>query len=102
MPSPRWERTRADIPAGAILVLYTDGVLDATGADRERFGEQRLARTLTGATDAQDTITRIDRALRKFQVGRQADDTAVLAIERLPDAIRPAFAATPRPDYAPR
>ena len=84
VPSPRWERVGADLPAGAILVLYTDGVLDATGRDRERFGEQRLARTLAGATNAQDAITRIDRALRAFQVGRQADDTAVLTIERLP------------------
>jgi len=82
--SPRWERVRADIPAGAILVLYTDGVLDATGHGRERFGEQRLAGALAGATDAQDAITRIDRALERFRLGRQADDTAVLAIEHLP------------------
>ena len=65
-----------------VLVLYTDGVTAAVGADG-RFGEDRLARTLEGVADAQDAVARIDGALSDFEVGPQADDTAVLAVERV-------------------
>jgi len=83
LSSGRWERESVEIPPGAILVLYTDGVLDAVGPGRERFGERRLAGALAGATSARDAVDRVDHALQAFQVGPQADDTAVLAIHRL-------------------
>ena len=40
-----------------MVALFTDGVFDAVGEDG-RFGEERLARTLTGATDADDAVAR--------------------------------------------
>ena len=57
-------------------------MFDAVGEDG-RFGEERLARTLAGATDADDAVARIDAALSAFAVGEQADDTAVLAVQRV-------------------
>ncbi|MEA2190814.1 MAG: hypothetical protein QOI73_935 [Solirubrobacteraceae bacterium] len=77
-----WERTSIELAPRDVLVLYTDGVFDAVGADG-RFGEDRLAQTLAGIEDAQDAVARIDAALSDFEVGPQADDTAVLAVERV-------------------
>ena len=36
---------------------------------------------LRGVTDAAGAVAAIDRALNAFQVGPQADDTAVLAVD---------------------
>ena len=78
----QWACTKADLEPGDVLALFTDGVFDAVGQDG-RFGEERLARTLAGATDANDAVARIDAALSAFAVGEQADDTAVLAVQRV-------------------
>lgn len=86
-----WERSRHALEAGDVLVLFTDGVFDTVG-DGERFGEERLERSLHGATDAPDAVARIDAALNAFEVGEQADDTAILAVQRMPVA-----AIAPRP-----
>ncbi len=84
-PIDRWERTSCDLEPGDVLVLFTDGVFDTVG-DGERFGEDRLERTLAGASDAPDAVARIDAALSAFEVGEQADDTAILAVQRVPVA----------------
>jgi serine phosphatase RsbU (regulator of sigma subunit) len=68
---------------GDQLVLYTDGVIDTVG-QAERFGEERLAQTLRDAAGAADAVRRIERALVEFAHGSQVDDTAVIAVERLP------------------
>ncbi len=81
-----WERTSHDLEPGDVLVLFTDGVFDTVG-DGERFGEERLERTLAGASDAPDAVARIDAALSAFEVGEQADDTAILAVQRVPVAV---------------
>jgi serine phosphatase RsbU (regulator of sigma subunit) len=78
-----WERATVALEPGDVLVLYTDGVFDAVGAGG-RFGEDRLQRTLAGVDGAGDAVARIDAALSAFEVGPQADDTAVLAVERVP------------------
>ena len=63
-----------------MLVLYTDGVTDTVGPGGERFGLGRLKDTLAGAhNETPMTIrTRLMTALEDFQVGAQADDTAVV------------------------
>ncbi|HUA05703.1 MAG TPA: SpoIIE family protein phosphatase [Solirubrobacteraceae bacterium] len=76
-----WEATTIKLDPGEQLILYTDGVIDTVGAD-ERFGEERLARTLTDATGAADAVRRIEQALVEFAHGSQVDDTAVIAVER--------------------
>jgi PAS domain S-box-containing protein len=80
-PVEGWGRTTVDLDPGDVLMLYTDGVFDAVGADG-RFGEDRLQRTVTGVADARDAVTRIDEALTAFEQGAPSDDTAVLAVER--------------------
>jgi serine phosphatase RsbU (regulator of sigma subunit) len=93
-----WERRTIEMDPGDVLVLYTDGVFDAVG-ETGRFGEERLQRTVAGACDAGDAVSRIDAALGAFEVGPQADDTAVLAVERMPVAAPAASARhDPRDD----
>jgi PAS domain S-box-containing protein len=77
----QWKPVRIRVSPGDVLALYSDGLLDATGAE-DRFGPERLHQTLTGASTATDTIARLEQALSRFQVGAQADDVAVLAVER--------------------
>ena len=76
-----WARTTVALEPGDVLVLYTDGVFDAVGEDG-RFGEDRLQATLAGVGAADEAVARIDAALTAFEIGAQADDTAVLAVER--------------------
>jgi serine phosphatase RsbU (regulator of sigma subunit)/PAS domain-containing protein len=78
-----WEATTIRLEPGDQLVLYTDGVIDTVGL-ADRFGEERLAHTLRDATGAADAVRRIEHALVTFAHGSQVDDTAVIAVERLP------------------
>lgn len=43
-----WKRGEAQIEAGDLLVLYTDGITDAMNVDEQPFGEKRLAQALAG------------------------------------------------------
>ena len=71
---------------GELLLLYTDGILDAR-TSRETFGEARLHETLArGAGRPAATVLRdIDTAVREFAPGRVRDDKALLAL-RVPQA----------------
>jgi len=76
-----WTRTSTTLTPGDVLVLYTDGVTDAHGADG-RFGDERLRGVLAESSDADDALRRIADGLADFEQGEQADDTAALAIAR--------------------
>jgi PAS domain S-box-containing protein len=77
-----WLSASLELQPGDVLVLYTDGVLDARGVD-SRFGEERLEATLAGATSADDAVERIHAALVAFAGSEQDDDIAVLAMQKL-------------------
>jgi len=80
-----WTPVTIHLEPGDQLVLYTDGVIDTVGED-ERFGEDRLIAALRGASGAGDAVARIEDAVRSFARGPQADDIAVIAVERLSGA----------------
>jgi PAS domain S-box-containing protein len=80
-PQGGWSRTKTILTPGDVLVLYTDGVTDATGAE-DRFGEDRLRAVLGESRDAEDALRRIADGLADFETGEQSDDTAALAIMR--------------------
>jgi serine phosphatase RsbU (regulator of sigma subunit) len=63
------------------LVLITDGVIEASGAEG-RFGEERLRERLAGVTNPAHAVRRIESALRSFTDGRLDDDAALVAITR--------------------
>jgi len=41
--------SQADIPAGGLLVAYTDGVREAKNADGDRYGMERLKQSIRAA-----------------------------------------------------
>jgi PAS domain S-box-containing protein len=80
-----WRDSVIELEPGSTLVAYTDGVTDAVGTGGTRYGIHRLAETL-GRCPAQAATGVVDalmEALGSFQVGPNADDTAVLALRRL-------------------
>ena len=77
-----WLPATVRVEPGDLLILYTDGVVDARGRD-DRFGETRLQEALAGTADVDDAVGRIREALHDFAGGEQDDDTAVLAMQRV-------------------
>lgn len=82
-------RHEESIPIGAdeLLVLYTDGVIDAAGT-HERFGIERLQRLLSeaGRESPDAVLARLDRELSAFSAHSGGDDVAVLALRPRPNA----------------
>jgi serine phosphatase RsbU (regulator of sigma subunit) len=76
----RWPESQIAIQPGATLVAFTDGVTDTIGASGERFGAARLRETLKAghALAPPELCEHLAAALEDFQVGAQADDTAVV------------------------
>lgn len=81
----RWDDCVFELDPGTTIVAYTDGVTDAVGTDGTRYGVKRLTETLgqCGERPASETLELLADALGNFQVGPNADDTAVLAFRRL-------------------
>jgi serine phosphatase RsbU (regulator of sigma subunit) len=76
-----WPAATVELQAGDVIVLYTDGVLDAVG-ESDRFGERRLREALGqlgGSVD--ERLAGLDAELEAFQRGPQRDDTTVLVLE---------------------
>ena len=71
-----------DMPAGAMLFLYTDGLTEAMNGQREQFGSQRLINQLNSGTESKAQIEKMTQAVHAF-VGdaSQSDDLTMLAIK---------------------
>jgi PAS domain S-box-containing protein len=80
MKRTRWPERDVPVRPGETLVAITDGVTDTVGAGGERFGDERLTQTLVRLADlAPDPLCNgLAAALEEFQVGAQADDTAIV------------------------
>jgi sigma-B regulation protein RsbU (phosphoserine phosphatase) len=75
-----WPEAPVEMQPGETLVAFTDGVTDAVGKDDERFGLARLKEILAQAQNESPMVirARLVAALEQFQVGAQADDTAIV------------------------
>lgn len=73
--------------AGDLLLLYTDGVIEARRED-EWFGEDRLRELLEGCggMDAAGVTARVQQAVVEFAGGAVGDDVATLAVKVTPQA----------------
>jgi len=83
-PGQEYTDETLDLAAGESLVLYTDGVSEATDAAGGLFGAERLEACLTGgAPTAEGIVARVLAAVRAF-VGAapQSDDITILAVRR--------------------
>ena len=83
----QWPEESCTLAPGETLVAVTDGVTDTVGAADERFGNVRLRELLDELRGASPMAIRerVVAALERFQVGLQADDTAMLAMRRSAD-----------------
>jgi sigma-B regulation protein RsbU (phosphoserine phosphatase) len=82
---PYEERT-VRLEPGDFVVLYTDGVTDATRVDRQRFGTDRLRRVVLENTlaSAAEMVTAVENAVGEFAGSApQFDDMAILVAKRL-------------------
>jgi serine phosphatase RsbU (regulator of sigma subunit) len=75
-----WPEVPFEMQPGETLVAFTDGVTDTVGRGDERFGMGRLKEILTRTQNESPTVIRerLVAALEDFQVGAQADDTAIV------------------------
>jgi serine phosphatase RsbU (regulator of sigma subunit) len=78
--SVEWPEASFDMQPGETLVAFTDGVTDTVGRDDERFGLERLKEILGHVQNESpmEIRERLVAALEDFQVGAQADDTAIV------------------------
>jgi sigma-B regulation protein RsbU (phosphoserine phosphatase) len=70
------------LSAGDTLLLYSDGVTEATNSVGDEFGEDRLARTLreSSALTSDDLVRKIVQAVSTFSGASRMDDITVVAI----------------------
>jgi len=83
-PSQAYDSVRAELPRGAAVVLYTDGVIEARRG-RELFGVERLDLVLSErhGDPPQALAEAILETCRSYAGGELADDCAVVVIRRL-------------------
>jgi serine phosphatase RsbU (regulator of sigma subunit) len=79
----RWHESVVALPAGAGLLLYTDGAFEGFSDDGARLGEDRFLELATRLADIADPAGYIDAllaAVHHTDSGRHSDDTALLYI----------------------
>jgi serine phosphatase RsbU (regulator of sigma subunit)/pSer/pThr/pTyr-binding forkhead associated (FHA) protein len=84
MSDYEYESVETTLEPGETIVLYTDGVTDAMNAANERFGDDRLRLTVTGAAGgAVETGDAIVRAVQRHVAERpQFDDITMICLSR--------------------
>ncbi len=84
---PRWGYSTVELPAGGLLLVYTDGVVDALSPNGERFGVEQMldvVRSLIGRP-ASEVQARLLAELQQFMGHQpQFDDVTLLAVRREP------------------
>jgi serine phosphatase RsbU (regulator of sigma subunit) len=78
-----WSPVRLDLPATWRILLYTDGVLEATvGGGPERVGKAGLLTLVDRALEdgADDIVDRLLREVRELHGGDLVDDAAVVVV----------------------
>ena len=80
-----YEEVRAELPVGAAIVLYTDGVVEAR-RDGELYGTDRLDVLLAEERNlsARELAHAVTEDARRYSGGELSDDLAVVVIRRLP------------------
>ena len=90
IPGFTFESARARLASGDVLVLFSDGVTEATGPEGELFGADRLKDVLAGA-EGRSALAQIDAvqaAVRAFaRGGAPADDLTLLVVGRPPTIV---------------
>ncbi len=83
-PALKYKEDVDTLEPSQILVLYTDGVTEASSPKDELFGVERFAKLVCSCESLKlsQMINHIDKDLKEFQQGNQFDDTTMLALKR--------------------
>lgn len=83
VPMPDFEVRTVQLFEHDAVLLFTDGVIEESGANGVRFGAERLTSTVAEA--ASDILTRVLESVDAFRGTRpQTDDMTLLELRRLP------------------
>jgi sigma-B regulation protein RsbU (phosphoserine phosphatase) len=77
-----YEQGETHVASGDRLVLFTDGITEASGAADDQFGDERLIAVLRDgrATDPAGLVDRVFSDVARFRVGPVADDATVVVV----------------------
>jgi sigma-B regulation protein RsbU (phosphoserine phosphatase) len=84
MAHSRYGEARAELCAGDVVALFTDGVVETPNGSEEEFGHERLARIVTQHRDRSldDIIRIVLDELRAWSGGEAAHDDVTLVLAR--------------------
>jgi CHASE3 domain sensor protein len=82
-----WRTETVTIGPGCTLLLYTDGVTEALGDHRQRFGPDRFVDVLRHAdvSDPKRLVADVLAGVASFRVGSRTDDLTLVALHRSVD-----------------
>lgn len=86
---PAWPPTTVRVREGEVIVLYTDGVIEARRDEGDRFGIARLRESLAGCERPETAISRVREGLASFLAREPDDDAALVVLRRSAAAWRP-------------
>jgi phosphoserine phosphatase RsbU/P len=81
VPDCEYETTKLDLPAGSVVVLYTDGAVEAMNAAQELYGFDRFLASVHASKDLdpQALLDRLFDDIAAFVDGaEQHDDTTII------------------------
>jgi sigma-B regulation protein RsbU (phosphoserine phosphatase) len=84
LPAPSWKEAEAVLAPGDTLVLYTDGLTEATSPDDEEFGDARfreLAATLA-SRPTEEVVSGLLAGVTAFEAGSPPSDDKTLVVLR--------------------
>lgn len=85
LPEADFPVARVELEPGDCVLLYTDGVTEATNADDDMFGDERLHAVLraSASRSAAEIIAMVMAAVHGFRrPGERGDDITLIAIKR--------------------
>jgi serine phosphatase RsbU (regulator of sigma subunit) len=84
LPEMVYEEQETVIEPGELLMLYSDGIVEARDPHRELFGDKRLAAHLAASTPERDLTDTLCEAVSQFTGpgSEQEDDITMFVIER--------------------
>ncbi len=82
LPQSRFEQVTVDCQAGDLVVLYSDGIVEAANEKGEEYGEERLCAALRRCQGESADATRAEilRDYREFLSGAQPEDDLTLLV----------------------
>jgi serine phosphatase RsbU (regulator of sigma subunit) len=86
-PEQTFRRESAVLDEGDILLLYTDGLMEAMDPEGAQYGERRLAEDIAGLHNksAEEIAHAVMERVEKFGArGKNQDDRTIVVVKRLP------------------